>query len=63
MLKLEARYVFMEQFPNKEKQKIYASIRTFMTGRQKTRQNSNKKENGKERYLRLLERRRCHVKR
>ena len=35
MLKLEARYVFMEQFPNKEKQKIYASIRTFMTGHQK----------------------------
>ena len=35
MLKLEARNVFMEQFPNKEKQKIYASIRTFMTGHQK----------------------------
>ena len=35
MSKPETRSVFMEQFPNKEKQKIYASISTFMTDHQK----------------------------
>lgn len=35
MLKLETRSVFMEHFLNKETQKIYVNISTFMTGRQK----------------------------
>ena len=35
MLKLETQSVFMEQLPNKGKQKIYVRISTFMTGHQK----------------------------
>ena len=35
MLKLETRSVFMEHFLNKETQKIYVNISTFMTDRQK----------------------------
>lgn len=63
MLKLEARYVFMEQFSNKEKQKIYASIRTFMTGRQKPAKIQTKKKMEKKDIYAYSKRRSCHVKR